>query len=175
MNPQKAFSLWITNSLCSIFIELWLQSKTIYSMQVWTLFGKVLERLRIHHVKICISVNVVLCTFTLGHLSKRYKTFAIFFVENFFFIVCFFSLLFSTIWCFSHAYIFASWAFWLILGVLTSVKCLEFLKRKMVREGRYFVIFQPKAVLNLCLNLSESWSMHAYKRCTCILCKYREF
>ena len=102
MNPQKAFSLWITNSLCSIFIELWLQSKTIYSMQVWTLFGKVLERLRIHHesVKICISVNVVLCTFTLGHLSKRYKTFAIFFVENFFYIVCFFSELFSTIWCF---------------------------------------------------------------------------
>ena len=35
--------------------------------------------------------------FTLGHLSKRYKTFAIFFVENFFYIVCFFSQLFSTI------------------------------------------------------------------------------
>ena len=41
MNPQKTFPLRITDSFCSVFIELWPQSKTIYSMPVRTLSGKV--------------------------------------------------------------------------------------------------------------------------------------
>ena len=37
------------------------------------------------------------------------------------------------------------------------------MKRKTVRGGRYFAIFQPKDMLNLCLNLNESLPKYAYK------------
>ena len=45
-------------------------------------------------------------------------------------------------------HIFAIWAFWLILDVLTFAKFVEFVKRSTVRGGRYFLIFQPKDMLN---------------------------
>ena len=62
MNPEETFPLWITDSFCSVSIELSPQSETIYSMQVWTLSGKVLKCLQIQQesTKVCISVNVVL-------------------------------------------------------------------------------------------------------------------
>ena len=30
--------------------------------------------------------------------------------------------------------------------------------------GRYYLIFQPKELINLCLNLNESQSIYFYKR-----------
>ena len=47
-------------------------------------------------------------------------------------------------------------AFWLISDLLTFAKFVESLKRSMVSRGRYFLIFQPKDMLNYCLNLNES-------------------
>ena len=32
----------------------------------------------------------------------------------------------------------------------------------MVRAGRYFLIFQPKNMLNLCFSLNESQPIYAY-------------
>ena len=58
--------------------------------------------------------------------------------------------------------IFAIRAFWLFSGVLTFVKFVEFLK-STVMGGRDFLIFQPKCMLNLCLNFSESQPIYAYK------------
>ena len=69
MNLQKTFPLWIADSLCSVFIELSTQSKTIYRMQVWTLSGKVL--------KICISVNVVtVCHYHVTYDFQSESTFS---------------------------------------------------------------------------------------------------
>ena len=59
-------------------------------------------------------------------------------------------------------------AFWLISGVVTLAKFAKFLKRSMVMGGRYFLNFQPKYMLNLCLNLYLNWNesqpIHAYER-----------
>ena len=47
--------------------------------------------------------------------------------------------------------------------------------------GSYFLIFKPKDMLNLCLNLNESQPIYAYKcyackkECTCISCKCKPF
>ena len=64
---------------------------------------------------------------------------------------------------FSHMLIFAIRAFWLIWDVLTFAKFVEFLKRSMVRGGRYFLIFQPKDMVNYYLNLNECKAIYAYK------------
>ena len=60
--------------------------------------------------------------------------------------------------------IFAIREFWLILDVSTFEKFVELLKRCTVRGGRYFLIFQPKDMLNQCLNLSKSQPIYAYNR-----------
>ena len=60
-------------------------------------------------------------------------------------------------------HIFAIRAFSLILDVLTFTQFVEFLKRSTVRGGRYFLIFQHKDMLNLCLNLNNSQPIYAYK------------
>ena len=60
--------------------------------------------------------------------------------------------------------IFAIRAFWLILGLLTFPQFVKLLNRITFRGGRYFLIFQPKDMLNLCLNLHESPLIYAYKR-----------
>ena len=51
---------------------------------------------------------------------------------------------------FSHIYmhIFAIRIFGLISDVSFFAKFAEFLKRSAVRGGRYFLIFQPKDMLN---------------------------
>ena len=47
-------------------------------------------------------------------------------------------------------------------GALTFAKFVEFLKRSTVRGDMHF-IFQPKDMVNLCLNLNESQPIYAYK------------
>ena len=65
---------------------------------------------------------------------------------------------------FVHMLIFAIIAFRLISGVLIFAKFAEFLKRVTVSGGRYFLIFQFKYMLNLCLNLNESQLINDFKR-----------
>ena len=79
-------------------------------------------------------------------------------------IVCFFSCLFWKDWPFSHVFISAIRAFWILVGVLTFATFVEFLKRCAVKGGRYFLIFQLENMFNLCLNFNESRPIHAYKR-----------
>ena len=112
------------------------------------------------------SFDASTCYVHLRHLLKRYKTFLIFLVKN----DCFFQQFVSFLICFAnfckvflHVLIFAVRAFWLISGVLTFVKSVEF-RKSTVMGGRYFLIFQPIDMLNLSLNLNESQSMYAYKR-----------
>ena len=47
-------------------------------------------------------------------------------------------------------------------AALTFAKFVEFLKRSTVRRDMHF-IFQPKDMVNLCLNLNESQPIYAYK------------
>ena len=49
-------------------------------------------------------------------------------------------------------------------SVSTFAKFVKFLKRSTATGGRYFLIFRPKDMLNLCLNLNVSQSIYAYKR-----------
>ena len=63
-----------------------------------------------------------------------------------------------------YVLIFAVSAFLVISGVLTFAKFMEFLKQSTVTGGRYFLIFQPKDMFNLCLNLNVSQPIYAYKR-----------
>ena len=102
--------------------------------------------------------------FHLRHLSKRYKTVAVFFSRNVLFFKWFISffIYFGNFDVFLHILIFAIRAFWLISDVLNFTKFVEFLKRSAVRGGRYFLIFQPKDMLK-CLNLNESQPIYAYK------------
>ena len=65
---------------------------------------------------------------------------------------------------FVHMLIFTIIAFRLISGVLIFAKFVEFLKRVTVSGGRYFLIFQSKYMLNLCLNLNESQLINDFKR-----------
>ena len=74
--------------------------------------------------------------------------------------------LFLSIWeidVFLHVLIFAIRAFWLISDVLTFKKFVEYQKRTTVMGGTYFIIFQSKGMLSLCLNLNESQPIFAYK------------
>ena len=112
------------------------------------------------------DVNVPL---TLQHFMYiHFETFCTFnlFSANLLFliIVCFFFIYFGNFDVFSHMLNFAIWAFWLILGVLTLTKFVEFVKWSTVRGGGYFLIFQPKDMLNLFLDLDESQPMYANKR-----------
>ena len=67
------------------------------------------------YIKIGINIRWhpnVLCTFTLRHLPKKYKPFAILLVDIYLFlIVCFLSYRFWKFWCFLHVLIFAIRAF----------------------------------------------------------------
>ena len=66
---------------------------------------------------------------------------------------------------FSYIFIFAIREFWLTLDVLTFTKFVESLERSAVGGGMYFLIFQPKDMLNQCLNSNESQPIYAYERC----------
>ena len=95
-----------------------------------------------------IYINICLMSqhfmyFTLRYFSERYnKTFSIFLVEIYLFLMVlfFFLYVFEILMFFASAY-FAIRAFCLILGIWTLAKFVEFLKRSMVRGGRYFFIF----------------------------------
>ena len=98
------------------------------------------------------------------HLPKRCKTFAIFLGKNYHsFNSLFLFLSILEILMFSFMCLFAVRAFWLILH-LTFAKFVEFLKRHTVMGGRYFLIFQPKYMLNLCLNLNKYLPIYTYNR-----------
>ena len=77
--------------------------------------------------------------------------------------VFFYSIYIANFDVFLYVIVFAVKAFWLILDVLTLAKFVKFLKRSTVMGGNYFLIFQPKYILSLCLNLNESQSTYAYK------------
>ena len=121
------------------------------------------------YIKIGIQTFVwhtsILCIFILKHFSKGYKTFAIFSVKIYYYfnsLVSFF-VYFGDFDVFWHVLTFAVTKIWLVSGVLTFAKFVEFLKRSTVREGRYFLIFQPKDMLNLYSNLNVSQPIYAYK------------
>ena len=79
----------------------------------------------------------------LRHMSKKYKTVAVFLVENFLkngLNVSFF-MYFGNFNVFLHMLIFAIMAFWLISDVLTFAKFVEFMKRSTIRGDRYFFYF----------------------------------
>ena len=62
---------------------------------------------------------------------------------------------------FLHVLIFAIRVSRLCSSVLTFAEFAEYLKRSMVMGGRSFLIFHPKDMLSLCLNLSESQPIYA--------------
>ena len=113
------------------------------------------------------------------YLSKRYKTFAIFLIK----IYHFFNNLFLSLSLLETS-MFSCICLFLQLGHLVnfgSINFVEIWKRSMVMGGRTFLFFQPKCILNSCLNLNEPQPIYAYKRyaykeeCTCIPRKHKPF
>ena len=94
-----------------------------------------------------------LCPLALRHLSKRYKTLAIFLVDiHLFLIACFFSYILWKFDVFSSVLIFANRVFWLISSVLTFLKFVKFLLRGTDRRGRYLLFSSP-----ICLIYAKIW------------------
>ena len=107
--------------------------------------------------------HIILCTFTLRHLPKRYKTFAIFLVKIYNFFDSLF--LFYILWKFyvSRMCLFLRlWYFNVFRVYLLSQNLWNSWKEARLEVDRYFIILHPRDMFNLSLNLNESQPIYFY-------------
>ena len=107
--------------------------------------------------------HIILCTFTLRHLPKRYKTFAIFVVKIYNFLDSLF--LFYILWKFyvSRMCLFLRlWCFNVFRVYLLSQNLWNSWKEARLEVDRYFIILHPRDMFNLSLNLNESQPIYSY-------------
>ena len=107
--------------------------------------------------------HIILCTFTLRHLPKRYKTFAIFLVKIYNFFDSLF--LFYILWKFyvSRMCLFLRlWCFNVFRVYLLSQNLWNSWKEARLEVDRYFIILHPRDMFNLSLNLNESQPIYFY-------------